>query len=116
MRMLLTPDRGTDSTDPMACQRRFTLPRRQFLAGTLGAVGAVALGELGVRGPGAPRSGTVAHADDSLLFQSPSLLQNIQSNSYVRTVHLTAGDDGLGESYWSEREAGMEAAYAQMAG
>jgi len=58
----------------------------------------------------------VAHPDDSLVFQSPSLLQNIQSNSYVRTVHLTAGDDGLDESYWGEREAGLEAAYAQIAG
>jgi hypothetical protein len=58
----------------------------------------------------------VAHEDDSLLFQSPSLLQNIQSNACVCTVHLTAGDNGLGESYWSDREVGMEAAYAQMAG
>ena len=57
----------------------------------------------------------VAHADDSLLFQSPSLLQNIQSNGAVCTVHLTAGDNGLGPSYWGDREIGMEAAYAEMA-
>jgi LmbE family N-acetylglucosaminyl deacetylase len=58
----------------------------------------------------------IAHPDDSLLFQSPSLLQNIQSNVNVLTVHLTAGDDGLAESYWAGREAGIRASYAQMAG
>jgi hypothetical protein len=60
----------------------------------------------------------VAHEDDSLLFQSPSLLQSIQAidaNSYVRTIHVTAGDIGMGESYWGGREEGMQAAYAAMA-
>lgn len=56
-----------------------------------------------------------AHPDDSLLFQSPSILQNIQSNFSVLTVHLTAGDNGLRKRYWRQREAGIEAAYAQMA-
>ena len=32
------------------------------------------------------------------------------------TVYLTAGDNGSGESYWAEREEGIEAAYAQMVG
>ena len=58
----------------------------------------------------------VAHEDDTLLFQSPSVLQDIQSARCVRTVFLTAGDNGLGQSYWSTREEGAEAAYAQMAG
>jgi hypothetical protein len=34
----------------------------------------------------------------------------------VLTVYLTAGDNGSGESYWAEREEGIEAAYAQMVG
>jgi LmbE family N-acetylglucosaminyl deacetylase len=58
----------------------------------------------------------VAHEDDSLLFQSPSVLQDIQSGRCVRTVFLTAGDAGRVQSYWSGREDGVEAAYAQMAG
>jgi LmbE family N-acetylglucosaminyl deacetylase len=58
----------------------------------------------------------VAHEDDSLLFQSPDLLQDIRSERCVRTVFLTAGDDGKPEAYWLEREAGAEAGYAQMSG
>ncbi len=57
----------------------------------------------------------VAHEDDSLLFQSPDLLQDIRSGRCVRTVFLTAGDDGKPEEYWIEREAGAEAGYARMA-
>jgi LmbE family N-acetylglucosaminyl deacetylase len=57
----------------------------------------------------------VAHPDDSLLFQSPSLLQNIRNNRKIVTVHLTAGDAGLHDNYWLGREAGVEAAYAEMA-
>src|SRR5258705_13224217 len=56
-----------------------------------------------------------AHEDDTLLFQSPSILQDIQSGRCVRTVFLTAGDAGLDQSYWEAREEGAEAAYAQMA-
>jgi len=58
----------------------------------------------------------VAHQDDSLLFQSPALLQDIQSGDCVRTIFLTAGDNGRDQSYWSLRERGVEAAYADMAG
>jgi LmbE family N-acetylglucosaminyl deacetylase len=57
-----------------------------------------------------------AHEDDTLLFQSPSLLQDIQSEHCVRTVFLTAGDAGKSQSYWEGREVGAEVAYAQMAG
>jgi LmbE family N-acetylglucosaminyl deacetylase len=58
----------------------------------------------------------VAHEDDTLLFQSPNLLQDIQSGHCVRTVFLTAGDAGRPQSYWQTREEGAQAAYAQMAG
>jgi LmbE family N-acetylglucosaminyl deacetylase len=58
----------------------------------------------------------VAHEDDDLLFQSPQLLEDIQGGDCVRTVFLTAGDAGLGETYWKGRETGSRAAYAEMAG
>ena len=112
------------------------LPRRHVLAGAGVVAGAIALGDLrakssfaatkpaGVLGSelssnlSSPTNAMyiVAHPDDSLLFQSPSLLQNVQNGLNVLTVHLTAGDDGLAESYWGDRELGIEAAYALMAG
>ncbi|HYC81375.1 MAG TPA: PIG-L family deacetylase, partial [Solirubrobacterales bacterium] len=58
----------------------------------------------------------VAHEDDSLIFQSPALLQEIRSGRCIQTVYLTAGDAGKDAAYWEDREAGNEAAYAQMAG
>jgi LmbE family N-acetylglucosaminyl deacetylase len=58
----------------------------------------------------------VAHQDDTLLFQSPDLLEDVRSNRCIRTVFTTAGDAGKAASYWEGREAGAEAAYAQMAG
>jgi LmbE family N-acetylglucosaminyl deacetylase len=58
----------------------------------------------------------VAHQDDDLLFQSPDLLETIAAGACVRTVFLTAGDAGLGATYWHEREEGSRAAYALMAG
>ena len=57
----------------------------------------------------------VAHPDDSLLFQSPSLLSQIQRGGDTLTVHLNAGDHGLGADYWRNRERGIEVAYARMA-
>lgn len=60
-----------------------------------------------------------AHEDDTLLFQSPQLLEDVKANKCVRTVFTTAGDAGkLGEGgkYWKGREVGAEAAYAEMAG
>ena len=60
-----------------------------------------------------------AHQDDTLLFQSPQLLEDVKANKCVQTVFTTAGDAGkLGEGgkYWKGREAGAEAAYAEMAG
>ena len=58
----------------------------------------------------------VAHEDDSLLFLSPDLMHAVQNGRCVRTVIVTSGDDGQGQSYWSSREQGVEAAYAEMAG
>jgi LmbE family N-acetylglucosaminyl deacetylase len=59
---------------------------------------------------------TAAHEDDTILFMNPDLFHDIQAGRCVLTVFLTAGDAGAGESYWSSRERGAEAAYAQMAG
>ncbi len=61
----------------------------------------------------------VAHEDDDLLFTSPDLLHSIHSTSSgvcVRTVFVTAGDAGQGQGYWTGRENGSKAAYANMAG
>src|SRR4051812_7184638 len=48
----------------------------------------------------------VAHEDDDLLFLSPNLLQDIQTDHCVRTIVVTAGDGGAGTTYWEDREAG----------
>ena len=58
----------------------------------------------------------VAHQDDSIFFQNPDLSQDIQAGRCVMSVFLTAGDAGLSTSYWTNREHGPEAAYANMAG
>jgi LmbE family N-acetylglucosaminyl deacetylase len=58
----------------------------------------------------------VAHQDDDLLFQNPDVLETIAGGGCVQTVFVTAGDAGLGSSYWHEREEGSRAAYALMAG
>jgi L,D-peptidoglycan transpeptidase YkuD (ErfK/YbiS/YcfS/YnhG family)/LmbE family N-acetylglucosaminyl deacetylase len=57
-----------------------------------------------------------AHEDDDLLFMSPDVIHEIRAGRCVRTVYVTAGDDNLSESYWRGREAGVQAAYAVMAG
>lgn len=59
---------------------------------------------------------TAGHEDDTLLFMSPRLQSEFDSGRCVRTVFVTAGDAGLSTSYWEGREAGVEAAYAEMAG
>ena len=66
--------------------------------------------------PGDRDLSIVAHEDDDLLFLSPEIPVRIQAGDVVRTVFLTAGDAGLGTPYWQNREAGAQAAYAQMAG
>jgi LmbE family N-acetylglucosaminyl deacetylase len=57
----------------------------------------------------------VAHEDDDLIFQNPAILEAIAAGDCVRTVYVTAGDAGKGETYWRDREQGPRAAYAQMA-
>ncbi|MEJ0072776.1 MAG: PIG-L family deacetylase [Candidatus Saccharibacteria bacterium] len=59
---------------------------------------------------------TVAHEDDDILFMNPDLQQEITAGMCIRTVYLTAGDDGQPVGYWQEREQGPDAAYALMAG
>jgi LmbE family N-acetylglucosaminyl deacetylase len=59
---------------------------------------------------------TAAHEDDTLLFMSPRLQSELDSGRCLRTVFVTAGDAGEPASYYEGREAGVEAAYAEMAG
>ncbi len=58
----------------------------------------------------------VAHPDDDLLFFNPDILRDIEAGRCARTVFVTAGDAGEGQSYWGGLEAGIRATYAQMAG
>jgi hypothetical protein len=58
----------------------------------------------------------VAHEDDDLIFLSPRLRAEIDSDRCIRTVFLTAGDDGQPRTYWNGREEGVEAAYSEMLG
>lgn len=58
----------------------------------------------------------VAHEDDSLLFLSPDMIHAIQNGRCVKTVFVTAGDNGEGQDYWSSREKGALAAYSNIAG
>ncbi|KAL6234336.1 hypothetical protein BDW75DRAFT_169467 [Aspergillus navahoensis] len=58
----------------------------------------------------------IAHPDDDLLFLNPDIQNDISSGSTVRTVYLTSGDAGQPYEYWTLRQAGLLAAYAQMAG
>ena len=57
----------------------------------------------------------VAHPDDDLLFQSPDLLHDVVGGKCVRTVFVTAGERGDPDLMLT-REAGIKAAYANMAG
>ncbi len=59
---------------------------------------------------------TVAHADDSILFQDPDLRRDIAGGRCVQTVFFTAGDAGLDSAYWRGREEGVMAAYAELSG
>jgi LmbE family N-acetylglucosaminyl deacetylase len=97
--------------------------RLSSLAASAAAISIVLLLTLAVSSASAEEPGCaystmylVAHEDDTLLFQSPALLQDIQTERCVRTVFLTAGDAGRTATYWEGRESGAEDAYAQMAG
>lgn len=59
----------------------------------------------------------VAHEDDDLLFMNPDIQTSIADGHRVQTVYLTAGDGCRSKEYWeAQREAGVKAAYAEMAG
>lgn len=58
----------------------------------------------------------VAHPDDDLLFMNPDIATCIKSGDEVRTVYLTVGDAGRGLAFGRNRERGIFAAYARMAG
>jgi LmbE family N-acetylglucosaminyl deacetylase len=84
------------------------------------AVAVFAAGPANARGGAACSAGsslyTVAHEDDSILFQDPDLRTDIAKGRCVRTVFLTAGDAGLDSAYWQGRENGAKASYADLAG
>jgi LmbE family N-acetylglucosaminyl deacetylase len=58
----------------------------------------------------------VGHPDDDLLFMSPDMLHDVQAGRCVRTVYVTAGERGGDIDLLLQRESGVKAAYAQMAG
>lgn len=66
--------------------------------------------------PGRTVLSYVAHEDDDILFMNPDHQKAIRGGACLRTVFLTAGDDGLGRTYWLGREKGAEAAYDAMIG
>ncbi len=105
-----------------------SLDRRTFLSKGARLGGATLLGGgaasfLATAGamPSAASSGNkslvfVAHQDDNLLFINPDEYTDIHAGASVQVVCLTAGDDGLGASYWQGREQGEMAAAAYMTG
>ncbi|MFE3447938.1 PIG-L family deacetylase [Nonomuraea sp. NPDC059194] len=58
----------------------------------------------------------MAHQDDDLLFINPAISGDHDAGACLRVVYLTAGDAGRTDGYVGDREAGVRAAYALMAG
>lgn len=58
----------------------------------------------------------VPHPDDDLLFMNPDILENIKDGHSVAIIYITAGDKRKSYRYWLNRENGVKAAYAFMAG
>ncbi|MFD9816549.1 ricin-type beta-trefoil lectin domain protein [Streptomyces sp. NPDC059080] len=61
----------------------------------------------------------VAHEDDDLLFLTPQIQQLLTARCPVHTVYLTTGDAGHAaplNGYVLDREHGVRAAYAELAG
>lgn len=58
----------------------------------------------------------MAHLDDDLLFMNPDIMTSIRAGNAVRTVYMIAMVAGDEDDYWRNRETGVEAAYAYMAG
>lgn len=57
-----------------------------------------------------------AHMDDDLLFLQSPIAREIAAGDCVRTVFVTAADDGHGFAYAHGREDGIEHAYDRMRG
>ncbi|GAA5884256.1 hypothetical protein JCM6882_002197 [Rhodosporidiobolus microsporus] len=57
----------------------------------------------------------VAHPDDDILFQSPTLYNDFDDELCITSIFLTSGDSGSGLGYAQSRETGNGAAYAYMA-
>jgi LmbE family N-acetylglucosaminyl deacetylase len=81
-----------------------------FIGGGASPVGATAACPTGAT------MNVLAHQDDDLLFLSPDLLHDIQAGRCVRSVYVTSGVSDGDVSYMQQRENGVKAAYAQMAG
>ncbi|MBB5077246.1 PIG-L family deacetylase [Nonomuraea endophytica] len=65
----------------------------------------------------------VAHADDDLLFMSPDLFGAVAGGRVTTTIYLTAGEGPTGveddrdpRAYVRDRQEGIKAAYAYLAG
>jgi hypothetical protein len=58
----------------------------------------------------------VAFPDDDLLFMNPDISKSIKAQNYVRTVYLTTGAVQGNATNTAQRENGVKAAYAAMAG
>lgn len=58
----------------------------------------------------------VAHPDDDLFFVNPLILQDVRAGRCSTTIYVTSGDAGRAASYYQQREQGVRAAYAKMAG
>ena len=58
----------------------------------------------------------VAHEDDDILFMNPDTSHELQIGHCVRTVYMTAGDDGQDRGYWLSRQRASETAYSAMIG
>ena len=113
--------------------RRFTLSRRQALAGAgvLGAAASIPFACAGgspsrtrrIIGSGATPAvlQIVAHQDDDFLFMNPDMAVTLDAGIPVTTVYLTAGEAGgavdgsqTRSQFAADRQAGVRAAYAQM--
>jgi LmbE family N-acetylglucosaminyl deacetylase len=94
--------------------------RRRLLAGLVVLAASVMTfgvsGTASAVGCSASSVNIAAHPDDDLFFMNPAVLQTIANGGCSTTVYVTSGDAGGADSYYLGREAGVEAAYAQMAG
>jgi hypothetical protein len=97
---------------------RYRFPRRSFLigAGATALIAGTGLTFMRFRASAAfgATMSIVAHENDDLLFLNPDILHDIQAGRAVRTVYLTAGDDGVASTFWQNRQIGEQLAYSEM--